>query len=99
MIVGNGSLSVGCRWIHGSSVGLVLMVDDVGCTGARVVVATVVVGSSVSSTGIIVSTMMVVVPGGIPIVHLTLAFGVVVLIGTMKATPFYGSRPAASLPS
>ena len=72
------------------------MVDDVGCTGARVVVLVVaiVVGSSVSSTDIIVSTMMVVVPGGVPIVHLTLALEVVVLISTMKATPFYGSRPA-----
>ena len=41
--------------------------------------------------------MMVVVPGGVPIVHLTLALEVVVLISTMKATPFYGSRPAVSL--
>ena len=74
------------------------MVDYVGCTGARVaVVAAVAVESSVSSTDIVVSTMMVVIPGGISIVHLTLALGVVVLIGTMKATPFYRSRSAVSL--
>ena len=74
------------------------MVDDVGCAGARVaVVAAVAVGSSVSSTDIVVSTMMVVIPGGISIVHLTLVLGVVVFIGKMKATPFYRSRPAVSL--
>ena len=76
------------------------MIGHVGCTGARVVLvsaAAVAVVSSVLSTVTAVSTMMAVTPGRHSVVHLTLALGVVVLIGTMKATPLYGSRPAASL--
>ena len=75
------------------------MIVDVGCTGARVVVdAAVAVGSSVSTTGVVVSTIMIVIPGGISVVHLTLALGVVMLIGTMETTPLNRPRPAASLP-
>ena len=74
------------------------MIVDVGCNRARVVVdAAVAVGSSVSTTGVVVSTMMVVIPGGISVVHLTLALGAVMLIGTMEAAPFHRPRPAASL--
>ena len=75
------------------------MIVDVGCIGARVVdAAAVVVGSSVSTTGVVVSTVMVVIPSGISVVHLTLALGVIMFISSMKATPFNRPRPTVSVP-
>ena len=68
------------------------MIVDVGCAWARVVdAAAVAVGSSVSTTGVVVSTVMVVIPSGISVVHLTLALGVIMFISSMDGTPF--NRP------
>ena len=76
------------------------MIVGVGCAGARVVdAAAVVVGSSVSTTGVVVSTVMVVIPSGISVVHLILALGVIMFVSSMDGTPFNRPRPAVGRPA